>query len=83
MSLVALCLDAVTEEKELSTGDDTTTFQGTIDHFNQVIVDESKPGELTSIMLNPLIKTVRKVLIATQTRVTEGQKMGRAKVNAS
>ena len=62
------------DEKELSTGDDTTSFQEIIDQFNHASVDKSKLDELTSIILNPLIKIVRKVLVATQTWVTEGQK---------
>ena len=74
VSIVAFCLDAGNDEKELSTGDETERIQEIIDRFNQASVDESKPGELTSIILNPLIKIVRKVLVATQTWVTEGQK---------
>ena len=48
--------------KELSIGDDTTTFEEMIDLFNQASVDESKPGELTSIILNPLINLSVKYL---------------------
>ena len=44
----------------MSTGDDTTTFQEIVDRFNQASVLESKHGELNSIILNPLIKTVSK-----------------------
>ena len=83
VSIVAFCLDAGNDEKELSTGAETTTFQEIIDRLNQASVHDSKHGELTSIILNPLIKTVHKVLVATQTWVTEGQKIGRAKVNGS
>ena len=69
--------------KELSIGDDTTTFEEMIDLFNQASVDESKHGELNFIILNPWNKTVRNVLVAIQTWVTDGQKMGRTKVNGS
>ena len=52
-------LDGANDEKELSIDGETATFQETIDQFNETNDDESQKGDLTALILNPLIKTMR------------------------